>query len=263
MKNLINLGEQQQSNTFLMGLKVFISGASSGIGEHLAYSYASKGAVVGICARREEKLIQVAQKCKLLGGSAFAYTVDVTNSKESSIICHQFIKDAGGIDVVIANAGVGSPDGIGTGDPSAVNNILKTNILGVTNIVIPFIPRLKKNKGGKIAIISSVASFTHIPFHGAYSSSKVAVKYLAYSWRVALIKHNIKVSAICPGFVKSEMTDNKDFKRPFFMDTDIAAEKIKSAIEKGKRTYIFPWQWRIIVPIMKIVPDKIYKLFIK
>ena len=77
------------------------------------------------------------------------------------------------------------------------------------------------------------------------------------------MKHNIKVSAICPGFVKSEMTDNKDFKRPFFMNTDVAAEKIKLAIEKGKKTYIFPWQWRFIVPIMKLIPDKIYKFFIK
>ncbi len=246
-----------------MNLKVFISGASSGIGEHLAYSYASTGATIGICARRKDKLSKVAEKCELLGGKAFTYAVDVTNTKQTSEICDQFFKDARGIDIVIANAGVGSPDGIGTGDPSAVNHILETNILGVTNTIIPFVPKLKQNKGGRIAIISSVASFTHIPFHGAYSSSKVAVKFLAYSWRIALMKHNIKVSAICPGFVKSEMTDNKDFKRPFFMNTDIAAEKIKLAIEQGKKTYIFPWQWRFIVPIMKLIPDKIYKFFIK
>ena len=246
-----------------MNPKVFISGASSGIGEHLAYCYARQKAIIGICARRKDKLKKVAEKCKEIGASCFVYVVDVTDTKQTSKMCSQFIKDAGGIDIVIANAGIGSPDAIGKGDALVVNNILKTNILGVTNVVIPFIPKLKDSKAGRIAIISSVASFIHIPFHGAYSGSKVAVKYLSYSWRISLMKYNIKVSAICPGFIKSEMTNNKDYRQPFFMDTDIAAKKIKLAIEKGKKTYIFPWQWRFIVPIMQLLPDKIYKFFIR
>ena len=133
-----------------MKKKVFITGASSGIGEFLAYAYAKKGYFIGLAARREDKLLEVASKCFELGGEAKCYTLDVTNSESCKKDIEDFISLPGEVDTIYANAGVGAPDQLKTGDSSYMNKILLTNILGVTNIVIPFIPYFKNNKRGKI-----------------------------------------------------------------------------------------------------------------
>jgi len=240
-------------------MNVFISGASSGIGEYLAYAYAKRGYALGISARRIDRLESVASKCRSFGASVQVYKHNVTSQKESTDIASSFIKHFGGIDIVIANAGVGGEDRVDTGDPSFINNVLQTNILGVTNTIVPFIPVLKQSKSATIGIISSVASFLPVPLHGGYSGSKVAVRYLANVLYDDLSRYNISVTAVCPGFIKSEMTDDKPFFMPFIMDTDIAAEKIIYALEKGKRNYIFPWQWRFIVPLLRKFPSLVRK----
>ena len=100
-------------------------------------------------------------------------------------------------------------------------------------------------------------------FFGGYSASKVAVRRLSDSWRETLKKHNIQVTTICPGYVKSEMTKvMNESQMPFLMDTDIAARKIIRAIDVGKKTYIFPWQWRCLITAMKPLPDKLLQKFL-
>ena len=106
-----------------MKKKVFITGASSGIGEFLAYAYAKKGYFIGLAARREDKLVQVASKCFELGGEAKCYTLDVTNNESCKKSINDFISLPGEVDVVYANAGVGSPDQLSTGDSSTMNKI--------------------------------------------------------------------------------------------------------------------------------------------
>ena len=139
-----------------MPMKIFISGASSGIGESLAYYYAQRQATIGIAARRLAQLESVARKCKELGGNPIIYLLDVSNQEKSKTAAEEFITKTGGIDIVIANAGIGGEDNIISGDASAINEILKINILGVTNIVIPFIPAMEKQKSGKIGDRKSV-----------------------------------------------------------------------------------------------------------
>ena len=171
-----------------------------------------------------------------------------------------FIELPGTVDSVFANAGIGNPDKLSSGRSDAMNQILRTNILGVTNVVMPFIPYLKEQKSGKIAVISSVASFRGLAHHSAYSGSKAAVRNISQGWGVALHKYGISVTAVCPGFIKSEMTANNDFPMPFLMDTNIAAEKIIRAVNRKKKVFIFPWQWKVfMVPIMKYAPDWIVR----
>jgi len=236
-------------------MNVYITGASSGIGEYLAYAYASRGYTLGISARRSERLESVATKCRELGATVHTYQLDVTSQSASVEVASSFVDSAGGIDIVIANAGVGGEDQVETGDPSHINKILEINILGVTNTVVPFIPHLKKNKSGCIAIISSIASFLPIPLHGGYSGSKAAVRYISNTLREDLSSHSISVTAVCPGFIRSEMTDGKPFSMPFLMDTDVAAEKIIGALNRRKRNYVFPWQWKFVVPFIQMFPS--------
>ena len=232
-------------------MKIFITGSSSGIGEQLAYSYSYKKVTIGLAARRIDRLNIVADKCRELGATVYIYKLDVNDRKESKLAINKFIEQAGGIEILIANAGIANHDHLKTGDSKIINNILHTNILGVTNSVLPVIPHMKNNKNGKIVIISSIASFMSIIHHGGYSASKIAVKTLANSWRKSLKKYNIQITTIMPGFIKSEMTNQSDIKMPFLMDTSLAATKIVNAVNTGKRNYIFPWQWRYLIPLMK------------
>ena len=245
-----------------MKKKVFITGSSSGIGEYLAYAYSKLNYFVGLAARREDKLHQVASKCTKMGGETKIYQLDVLNEENCIKAINDFIELPGEMDTVYANAGIGSPDQLSSGKAETMNRILQTNILGVTNTVMPFIPHMKSQKHGKIAVISSIASFRGLPHHSAYSGSKAAVRNICQGWQSALKKHSVSVTAVCPGFIKSEMTDSNNFYMPFLMDTDVAAKKIIRAVDRKKKVYIFPWQMRLLaIPILKHAPDWIINKF--
>jgi len=236
--------------------KVFITGASSGIGEYLAYAYAKQGYFLGLAARRKDRLEQVVSKCKELGGDSKIYILDVLDLDACQIAIRNFIELPGITDTIYANAGVGSPDELSSGSAETMNKILSINILGVTNSVMPFIPHLKEQKSGKIAVVSSVASFRGLAHHSAYSDSKAAVRNICQGWSSALHKHGISVTAVCPGFVKSEMTEKNEMPMPFLLETDVAVEKIIRAVNKKKKVFIFPWQLQFfVVPLLRHAPD--------
>ncbi len=246
-----------------MSEKIFITGASSGIGAALAIEFAKRGATLGISARRSEKLQSIAQQCKELGAKdVFTYTVDVTDQDSSEKTAKDFIAAANGIDIIIANAGVAYSDKISSGEATQINQVFSTNILGVTNSIIPFVPTMKENSSGKIVIISSIASFRPIAYHGGYSASKSAVRMLANSWRMALEKYKIQITTICPGFIVSEMTDENKFPMPFLLETEDAGRKMVKAIDNDKKTYILPWQIKMILYATRWLPTPLYyKIF--
>ena len=237
-----------------MSLNIFITGASSGIGESLAYYYSQKGYTIGITARRNDRLLTVADKCIELGGCPIVYNIDVSDKEKCKDAAKDFMSINKGIDIVIANAGVGGDDNILSGDPSEINSILKINLLGVTNIVIPFIPKMKEQHSGRIAIISSIASFRGLPHHGGYSSSKAALRNLTESWNYTLKPNGISLTTIFPGYIDTEMTKDHKFKMPFLMHSDKASIIIANSIQRKKRKLILPWQWKFIIPIFRILP---------
>ncbi len=241
-------------------MNIFITGASSGIGESLAYYYAQKGATIGLVARREDRLKAVVEKVKELGGNPISYILDVANQEDVQKATSSFLEQAERIDMVIANAGVGGSDNLSSGNASTINKILSINILGVTNTVIPFIPSMKEQKSGQICIISSIAGTRGLIGHGGYSGSKAAVRLLGDSWDYSLSRHNISTTVVFPGWIATEMTARHTFKMLFLMDSETAAGKIANAIEKRKRKYILPWQWNIIVPIFRFLPRWMIKL---
>jgi|TARA_B100000470_G_scaffold32994_1_gene22382 short-subunit dehydrogenase len=237
-----------------MSLNIFITGASSGIGESLAYYYSQKGYTIGITARRNDRLQTVADKCIELGGKPIVYNIDVSDKEKCKDAAKDFMSTNKGIDIVIANAGVGGDDNILSGDPSEINSILKINLLGVTNSVIPFIPKMKEQHSGRIAIISSIASFRGLPHHGGYSASKAALRNLTESWNYTLKPYGISLTTIFPGYIDTEMTKDHKFKMPFLMHSDKASRIIANSIQQKKRKLILPWQWKFIIPIFCILP---------
>ena len=191
--------------------KVFITGATSGIGESLAYVYSKQGATIGIAGRRVEKLKSVSQNCKKLGGNPVSYPLDVSNHAGCKDAANDFLEKTNGIDTVIANAGVGGSDKLFSGNSDTINHILKVNVLGVTNTVYPFLPKMKKQQYGKVGIISSIASARGFMGHGGYAASKSAVKFLADSWGYQQERNNISISTIFPGWIATEMTKNINY----------------------------------------------------
>ena len=240
---------------------IFITGASSGIGKSMAKSYSKKGYTLGLCSRNIEKLNLVKIECQKLGGKVFIYQLDVQNSQKCIEISEKFYLDAGRVDCVIANAGIGGDDDLFSGNSQKFNNILKTNLFGVTNILMPFIPIMKKQKSGTLVCISSVAAFIPTPFHGAYSSSKSAIKMIFDSWRPSLNIFNIKTVTICPGFIDTPMVTGLAKKFPM-KSADIASEKFLKIIEKEVDTYIYPYFYKMIIYSYKLIPKQIYNMLI-
>ena len=242
--------------------KIFITGASSGIGKSLAFAYAKRKCIIGLSARRISLLNEVYNKCIALGGFPYVYELDVQNSENCRLVSRQFIKDANGVDCVIANAGIGGVDDLFSGSSYHINNIIKTNLIGVTNTLMPFIPEMRTKNKGFLVCISSVASFFPLPLHGGYSSSKRAIRMIFDSWRPMLKNYNIKTICICPGFIDTAMVSRKTGILPLRSPID-AAEKFLVAIKKGKINYVYPWQYYILILIANIIPKWLYDFIIK
>jgi len=232
-------------------MNIFITGASSGIGEYVSYEYAKSGNHLALCARRKEKLEDIANKCRQMGAEVTTYSVDVTDQHSTKESIDDFLSKITRIDLVIANAGRGDLDALHKGDPSAINEVIKVNVIGVQNTVVPFIPIMLEQQSGHIALVGSVASHIAWVGGGAYAASKFAVRALSESWRKTL-PSSIDVTLICPGFVKSEMTDPVEW-TPFIIKTDVAAKKIVNALNKKKKMFIFPWQWRIVIAFKSVL----------
>jgi NADP-dependent 3-hydroxy acid dehydrogenase YdfG len=167
-------------------VNIFITGASSGIGEHIAYEYAKDGIHLALCARRKEKLDQTANKCRQMGAQVTTYSVDVTDQHSTKESIDDFLSKINRIDLVIANAGLGELDALHKGNPTMMNEVINVNVIGVQNTIVPFLPTMLKQGSGHIALVGSVASHIAWVGGGAYAASKFAVKALSESWRKTL-----------------------------------------------------------------------------
>ena len=237
--------------------RIFITGASTGIGAALAREYATGGNVLGLAARGFEKLNSLKASLSARGCTIHLFEVDVTDVKQCQNAARDFLKKAGGVDLVIANAGISRKFKAMVPGAEELNEILKTNTLGVVNTIAPFLGSMIENKAGQVVIISSVASFRALP-GSSYSASKIAASYLAEMYRFQLKQYGIAVSTIYPGFVKTPLTDKNEFNMPFIMPAEKAAALIANAVEKKKANYIFPWQWRFMKPVIRFMPRFIF-----
>ena len=239
-----------------MPLKIIITGASSGIGQALSKEYDKQGAVIGLLARRKDKLIELQ---KTLSCKSLIFSVDVTDIAQCRWAAEEFMALHGTPDIVIANAGISS----GTltenfSDLETFKKIIATNLTGATHTFYPFIQPFKKRGAGHFVGISSVAGIRGLPGAGAYSASKAALTNYLESLRIELSSANIDVTTIAPGYIKSPMTDANDFSMPFIMPADKAARAIIKAIKNKKKYAIVPWQMNFIGRIMHLLPISIW-----
>lgn len=235
---------------------IVITGASSGLGKALALAYAERGVVLALLGRNAERLEQVAQLCRARGTDVKIATIDVCDRNAMAAWIQSFDAEYP-IDLVIANAGIsgGTSEGIESAEQTI--HIMNTNVGGVMNTVLPCIEVMQRRKRGHVAIISSVAGLRGLPSAPAYCASKAAVKAWGEGLRGELKPYDIGVSVVCPGFIKTPMTDVNPFPMPFMLEAEEAAKRIQSGIAKNKSRIMFPWQIAFPLLLLSYMPVRI------
>lgn len=237
---------------------VMITGASSGIGKGVALEVASRGASVGLVARREELLDELVQELKSRTANAVAAAADVRDAAAVRAAADRFRKELGPIDVLIANAGIGTSQHAVQLRPEHVAEVININVLGSVNTVAAVAPEMVERGQGRLVAISSLAAYRGLAKSAAYCASKAAMSAYFESVRIDLRNTGVEVTVIHPGFIKTAITAGRESKMPYLMELDDAVKKIVSAIEKGKRNYAFPWQLASLVRVSMLMPPAVY-----
>ena len=247
--------------------RILITGASSGIGEALAIEYAAPGVSLLLTGRDPGRLADVAARCRGRGAEAEGAIIDAT--ERDRLAAWMLERDsAGAIDLVVANAGISAGTGDGTESEEQARRIFQVNVDGVLNTLHPLIPAMRARRRGQLAIVSSVAGFRGFPGAPAYCGSKAAVRVYGEALRGDLAPFGVGVSVICPGFVRSRMTDVNKFRMPLLMDADRAAGIIRRGLAADRARIAFPFptyfaSWLLGVlppaltdPLLRLTPRK-------
>ena len=241
-----------------MALKVFITGASSGIGEALAVYYAAQGASLGLAARRANCLEALNQR---LGGRHVCYALDVCDAAALHTAAIDFMARFGAPDIVIASAGVSA----GTlteheEDLEIFRRLMDINVYGMAATFAPFIPAMKNaaSASTRLVGIASVAGIRGLPGAEAYSASKAAAIAYLESLRLEMRPYGIKVVSIAPGYIETPMTAANPYKMPFLLSVEAAAPRFAAVIERGASYAVIPWQMGIVAKILRALPNWLY-----
>ncbi|HEU5237625.1 MAG TPA: SDR family NAD(P)-dependent oxidoreductase [Pyrinomonadaceae bacterium] len=237
---------------------VFLTGASSGIGKGLALAIGQKGAKLGLVARRAEALADVAKELEAKGVKALALPADVQDATALSAAADRLRSEFGPIDVLIANAGVGTTSPSTSLQPEQVAKVININLLGAANSVAAVVPEMVRRGSGHLVAISSLAAYRGLPKSAAYCASKAGLSAFFESVRLDLKDTGVGVTIIHSGFIKTPLTAGRKATLPFLMELDYGVKKIVSAIEKGKKSYAFPWQLATVVRAGMIMPNFMY-----
>ena len=235
-----------------------ITGASSGIGRGLAKELARRRAAVGLVARRADTLKELQTEIETAGGRALAVAGDVRDASSMKAATESITAGLGPIDVLVANAGIGTSTDGSQVSGEEVANVISVNVIGAANSVSAVLPQMVERRKGQLVVISSLAAYRGLPKSAAYCASKAAVSAFFESLRLDLAPKGIDVTIIHPGFIKTPLTAGRDAQMPFLMELDDAVKKIANAIERRKKSYAFPWQLATIVRAGMIMPIWMY-----
>lgn len=240
-----------------MTQRVFITGASSGIGEALAVYYAAQGARLGLAARRGDALAALNER---LGGGHACYPLDVTDAAALAAAANDFCARFGTPDIVIASAGVS----VGTlsecaEDLAVFRRVMDINVYGMAATFAAFIPVMRAASGERRLVgIASVAGIRGLPGAEAYSASKAAAIAYLESLRLEMRSAGIKVVSIVPGYIATPMTAINPYRMPFLMPAEQAAVRFARVIAAGKSYAVIPWPMGIVAKLLRLLPNGLY-----
>lgn len=241
------------------GLRVFITGASSGIGAALAREYAARGATLGLLGRRLEALEALAATLPA-GVRHHIYTVDVTDRAALAAAAADFLAREGGADIVIASAGISEGTLTGRpGDLAVFDQVFATNVGATVATFAPFIPSMQAGSGARrLVALGSVAGIRGLRGAGAYCASKAAVHSYAEALRLEMRPHGIRVVTIAPGYIDTAMTRHNRFPMPFLMPADRFAAAAVRTIAAGASYRVIPWQMGVVAKLLRALPNLVF-----
>lgn len=238
-------------------MRVFITGASSGIGAALAREYAARGAELGLVGRNPEKLADFSSSLPN-AEKHVCYALDVMDRAELIKAARDF-ESRGATDLVIANAGISI--GVKTEyleDLDVMERVYRTNVLAMAATFHPFIEPMSRRGGGQFVGIGSAAGIRGLPGSEAYCSSKAAVISYLESLRNDVRKYGITVTTISPGFVKTPLTAKNPYKMPFILEAKEFARRAVKVIDAKKSYRTIPWQMGVVTKLLRILPNSIF-----
>ncbi len=247
-------GESRESRYF-GGRVAIVTGASSGIGRALALGLARSGCKVGLLARRRSLLEEVVGQIEIQGGTAAWATADVTDRDQIRQAFDDLTSRLGPASIVVANAGVGVPTTLEPMNITTIETMIKVNVLGLIYTIEAALPAMLDQKSGQIAAISSLSAYKGMPGESAYCASKAAINAYMEGLRVQVRDRGIAVTTICPGFVKTPMTDIDGFPMLFPMEAEEAADRVIKALRKRSKVVNFPWQTTAMIKLARWMPD--------
>jgi short-subunit dehydrogenase len=238
--------------------KIWITGASSGIGKAVAEKFASEGWMVAASARRQEILNKMAENQNI-----FAYPLDVTQKENVTKTFNKIIEDFKNVDICLFCSGTYDPKLEQEINIEQNKFVMETNYFGVLNCIKAVETYFKNKKSGQISIVSSVAAYRGLPNSSGYGPSKAALTNLTESIYFDFKKHNVKISLVSPGFIKTPLTDKNEFPMPFIRSPEFAADKIFQGLTKKNIFEIhFPLGLTLTLKFLRILPYKLYLFLI-
>jgi len=232
-----------------------ITGASSGLGWALAKELAAQGCQVGLIARRRDRLEALAAEIRAAGGTAACADADVSDRAQTLAAIDAVRRHLGPVDLLIANAGVGAPTFLEPVNIEEVEQMFQVNVLGVVYALEAVLPEMLRRGRGHLAAVSSLAAYKGLPGESAYCASKAAVNTYMEGLRIQLRARGIAVTTICPGFVKTPMTDVMKGPMPWMLEAGDAARRMVRALGRRRKVYNFPWQTTILTKVTRWLPD--------
>jgi short-subunit dehydrogenase len=242
-----------------MASLVFITGASSGIGQTMAERFYAAGYNLALVARRSEVITAWCESKGLDANRYAVYSADVAQTASILAAAHACMAQQGLPDVVIANAGISI--GIDTAiasDLDVMREVYATNNIGLAATFSAFIRPMQTRGSGKLVGIASVAGIRGLPGHGAYSSSKAAVISYCESLRGELRHSGVQVQTLLPGYIATPLTAKNKYKMQFLMQPEAFADKAFKAIESGTSYVVIPWQMGLVAKLLRLLPNGLF-----
>ena len=240
--------------------KIWITGASSGIGKALAIKFAKEGWQVAVSARRESLL----KELNNINQNIFSFPLDVTDSSNTKKVFDTILNELKSIDICVFCTGIHDPKSETKLNLEKIRKIMEVNFFGTVNSINAVYDYFKEKKSGHISMVSSVAGYRGLPIAGAYCASKSALISYAESLYFDMKRFNVRVSVVNPGFIKTPMTDQNPFPMPMIVSAKFAAEEMFKGLTKSNSFEIhFPKKFTFIMKILKIMPNWLYLKLIK
>jgi NADP-dependent 3-hydroxy acid dehydrogenase YdfG len=242
---------------------VWITGASSGIGEALVKPLVARGARVAISARRADLLDEQARRWQAQGADVRPFPLDVTDRDANRLVVQQITDAFGRIDLAVLNAGTHVTPKVRPFDGLQYVDNMTLNFFGMIHGIDAVLPGMIARGRGHIAGISSLAGIRALPTAGAYGASKAAASHMLDALRFDLEPRGILVTNVTPGFVRTPLTDRNKYRMPFLMEVDRAAEILADGLERGKPEIHFPKPLSWTIKTLRVLPYPIYSWIIR